>query len=125
MRPFDRKGDREVKNHRDLTERTNTHTDTPTVGAIYETIETELERAEACFRRGAKESGAHYLREAWAIYTRFADILSVYAGPDDDLRERLMETWTSQSADDVPPLPIEDTERTENVHTLAVAATAA
>lgn len=120
--PVNKKGDKAVKNHQDLTAWTNSHTNTPTVGAIYEAIEAELERAEACFRRGAKESGARYLREAWAIYTRFADILNVYAGPDDDLRERLMEAWTDQSIDDVPPLPIEETESTENVPTLAVAA---
>jgi hypothetical protein len=93
------------KNHRD---KMNSFHDTPTVGAIYDCVEATLERAEACFRHGAKELGARYLRDAWATYVRFADILRVYAGPEDNLRTRLMEAWDSYAAEDVPPLPIED-----------------
>jgi hypothetical protein len=49
-----------------------------TLGAVYESIETNLWLAEAYSQRGAEGLAVECLRAAWMEYLRFRDILCVY-----------------------------------------------
>ncbi len=60
-----------------------------TVGAVCESIETNLWLARGYERRGLAGLAADCLRSAWHEYVRFSDVLRVYTGSD-ALRDRLV-----------------------------------
>ncbi len=61
-----------------------------TLGAVYESIETNLWLAEAYGQRGAEGLAVECLRAAWMEYLRFRDILFVYDGSE-SLGQRVMD----------------------------------
>jgi hypothetical protein len=67
-----------------------------TLGAVYESIETNLWLADAYFQRGAEGLAVECLRAAWMEYLRFRDILCVYDGSE-SLGQRVMTALMNQS----------------------------
>jgi hypothetical protein len=67
-----------------------------TLGAVYESIETNLWLAEAYLQRGAEGLSAECLRAAWMEYLRFRDILCVYDGSE-SLGRRVIAALMRQS----------------------------
>lgn len=61
-----------------------------TLGAVYESIETNLWLAEAYCQRDAEGLAVECLRAAWMEFLRFRDILCVYDGSE-SLGQRVME----------------------------------
>lgn len=76
-----------------------------TVGAVCESIETNLWLADAYFLRGAEGLAVECLRTAWLEYVRFHEILNVYAGRE-ALGERLVQALVTKAGGAVASLAL-------------------
>ena len=71
-----------------------------TVGAVYESIETNLWQADGYFTQGATGLAIECLRSAWSEYVRFCDILRVYGGSGtEQLGSRLVRVLVERVGD--------------------------